>query len=330
MEKYYLAPSILHLTGVTLKDYIPIEDVADEKVLDAANSDEPADEQYGGSADQKGSEKGISESIIPYDKIPRVFTTLEEWPLRTNLRCYEYGFTFDDRPKFIPTYLRMADDGTCEIGVYGNFCTFNAAALHINTTIHNRDERFRMQDMLKFVYTLFTGKTVSHIEPGPKKYELAAYGGSWDEDTLWKKLRELDPAHGLRDHTPGSVLTERERMGVSARKTGMLPVKEGESVWNVCRRAVGAPAVESLENQSVAIEFVGHIPQESPHPDNVDTEGAVVHTGLSDVYVADEADVYDTDETRASDNHENGQVDSDADTRSADYLDSIIAGMITS
>ncbi len=255
MDATYRPPCILHLTGITLKDYVPIEDVADDKVLDAVGSEEYPDEQYrGDSADHKGCPKGVSDSVIPYDKIPKVFTSLEDWPIRTNLRCFEYNITFDDRPKFIPTYIRVTDDGSYEIGVCGNFCTFNAVALHINKTVHNTEERWRTQDMLKFVYNLFTGKTVSHIEPGPSKYRLSAYGGEWDEETLWKEMRRLDPVHGLKDHTPGSVLSERERMGVSAKKTSMIPVKEGETVWNVCRRAAGVPAVESLENQSVSID----------------------------------------------------------------------------
>ena len=160
---------------------------------------------------------------------------------------------------------------------------------------------------------MFTGKTVGHIEPGAAKYSLVFYGGDMDEETYWKKLRELDPAHGLRDHTPGSVLSERERMGLSAKKASQLPSKAGETVWDVCRRAVGAPPAESLENQSIALvsPTLGResppagdarvAPAVSSRPDNVVLDGglsseargdadddAATVFGLPDVY-----DVYD-------------------------------------
>jgi hypothetical protein len=313
MERNYRPPSILHLTGITLKDYVPIEDVADEKVLDSASCEDQCDEQYAG--ENKVNQRGVLDAAFPYDKIPKVFTSLEEWPLRTNLRCHEYDFTFDDRPKFIPTYIRVNEDSTYEIGVRGNFCTFNAAARHINATIHNAEERWRTQDMLKFVYSLFTGVTVSHIEPGPAKTDLVYYGGSWDEETLWKRLRELDPIHGLKDHTPGSVLTERERMGVSAKKARQLPVIEGESVWDVYRRSIGVPAVASLENQSVPIG-------ETDDAELIDITAAVEHSNSpaptislnSATHVAAEDVCEPTNNTAGE---------------STVYLDSIIANMIT-
>src|SRR5271156_4688926 len=141
MERGYRQPCILRLTGITLKDYTPIEDVADDKVLDAADGEDLCDEQY--NEERKDAVRGVPDSVMPYDKIPKVFTTLEEWPLHTNLRCHEYGYTFDDRPKFIATYIRVKEDGSYEIGVKGNFCSFNAAARHIDTTIHNIEERWR-------------------------------------------------------------------------------------------------------------------------------------------------------------------------------------------
>ena len=56
------------------------------------------------------------------DKIPRVFTGLEDWPHRTNLCCWVCDCTFDDRPKFVPTYGREGENGGIEFGVKGNIC----------------------------------------------------------------------------------------------------------------------------------------------------------------------------------------------------------------
>lgn len=341
MERPFRLPAILHLTGITLKDYVPIEDVADDKVLSAADCEESYDEQYAG--ERKETLRGIPDSVIPYDKIPRVFTSITDWPLRTNLRCWQCDFTFDDRPKFMPTYIRANDDGSYEIGAKGNFCTFNDVVSYINTTIHHIEERWRALDMTRFVYSLFTGTTVSHIEPSEPKYRLACYGGDWDEETFWRKMRDLDPVNGLRDHTPGSVLPERERMGISAKKSGLLPRPSGESVWNVCRRAIGAPPVESVENQSVALgdpksesDGCALAPVPSLRPDNCALSSSHVEELTDGPQLGNDADdgpdggvdlsdVYEGGAESAQDDPSEKTIPSDAND-----LDALIAEMIGS
>jgi hypothetical protein len=198
METPYQPPNILRLFGITLKEWTPIEDVADKRLLRQA-----ADGHPGAAA---------SESVQPYDKVPRVFTGIEDWPLSTNLRCWQCDSTFDDRPKFVPTYVREAENGGIEFGVRGNMCTFNCAELWIH--IHyagKEDQRWRIQDNLCLVYFLFTGHRAARILPAPHKTELRQYGGELDEETFWKKMRALDSLAGLRDHTPGSVVPDRDR-----------------------------------------------------------------------------------------------------------------------
>jgi len=204
MESVYKPPNILRLTGITLRDYVPVEDVADARLLDNGTDGRAAEP-----------EDPAPESTHPPDKIPRVFTGLDDWPLHTNLRCWQCDFTFDDRPKFVPTHVREAENGGIEFGVLGNMCTFNCAELWIETHLGGRasnEERWRAQDNLCLVYLIFTGRRVSRIKPAPRKTELRHYGGDWDEDTFWRRMRELDPVAGLRDHTPGSVVPERDRV----------------------------------------------------------------------------------------------------------------------
>lgn len=273
MESVYKPPNILRLTGITMKDYVPVEDVADTRLLDPGTDgsvlepDDPA-----------------PESIHPPDKIPRVFTGLDDWPHHTNLRCWECGFTFDDRPKFVPTYVREAENGGIEFGVHGNFCTFNHSELWIETHLGGRasnEDRWRAQDNLCLVYFLFTGRRIARIKPGYSKTELRQYGGDWDEDTYWRKMRELDPVAGLRDHTPGSVIPERDRVkaALAVLKTrasvGASPapralateadaasrkpapgepiVVSANSVWGVCGLPPMAPAPAREGADSVAV-----------------------------------------------------------------------------
>ena len=43
---------------------------------------------------------------VHYDKVPKVFTTLEAWPRRTNLRCWSCDFNFESRPVFVPMDIK--------------------------------------------------------------------------------------------------------------------------------------------------------------------------------------------------------------------------------
>jgi hypothetical protein len=230
METPYQSPNILRLLGVQLVNYVPVEDKADERLL------------TGGGSEAAAPEDPPSEGDLPRDKIPRSFSSLEDWPHGTNLRCWQCDFTFSDRPKFVPTSVREGPDGGIEFGVQGNMCTFNCAELWILVNLKG-EERWRAQDDLRLVYFLFTGVRTAHIRPAVPKTELRQYGGELDEETFWKKMRELDPVAGLRDHTPGSIVPERNRV---------LPVPEPDRVraalvtLHVKTGVSGAPAPRAV------------------------------------------------------------------------------------
>lgn len=172
-EIYYKSPNILCLSGISLQDYIPLEDVADDRLLFNESNDD---------------------DIYPYNKIPQVFTSLNKWPSSTNLICWSCGFKFDGVPKFIPTYIREVNDSV-EIGVSGNMCSFNCVESWIETHIMTREERHRLQTNLCFLYFIFTGKHITHIKPSPCKTNLLQYGGTWNEETFLKHMREIDPCN---------------------------------------------------------------------------------------------------------------------------------------
>jgi hypothetical protein len=215
-------PNILHLGGITLNDFVPIEDVFDEKVLEVVDKSD------------QGSEP------LPFEKIPAVFTSVGEWPFSTNLRCWSCTFTFDGPPCFVPTSVSTGSDDRVEVGVEGNFCTFSCAARYIDDTYPPQAyaaKHWRMRDNLCLVYFYFKGHRVRHIKPAPRKTELISFGGDLDEEDFWARMRELDPLNGPRDHRPGTVVPER-----------MRPV--GTSVWDVCTGA--AAAKTALAERSVA------------------------------------------------------------------------------
>jgi len=279
MEAPYKPPSILRLTGVTLDDYKPIEDVADELLLQSGT----------GAA---GPEEPAPESVYPMDKIPRTFTHLNDWPLHTNLRCWQCDFSFDDRPKFVPTYVRESNDGCIEFGVHGNMCSFNCAELWIEINYAGKDDRrWRAQDNLCLVYFIFTGYRTALIRPAIHKTELLRYGGELDEETFSEKMRALDAIAGLRDHTPGSIIPERCRdvivpehrrikaaidalhvrtgLGGAPKPRAVTPVGtliqpftmpgepllvQSDSVWGVCGLAEAPEPVDSISIDDASID----------------------------------------------------------------------------
>ena len=196
-------PKYLRLGGITRADWCPVEDVADMRLL------------QGVGGPPEGPEDPAPESIYPPDKIPRTFNgDITQWPYETNLHCWECGFRFAQPPKFAPTHVRESEDGGVEFGVLGNMCTFNCAALWISTRYAGQvDQLWRMQDNLCLLYFLFTGRRVSRIPLAPNKTELRRYGGDLEDEVFLAKLRSLDPSSaGLRNHTPGSIVPERNRM----------------------------------------------------------------------------------------------------------------------
>ncbi|MDE2097745.1 MAG: hypothetical protein KGL39_10890 [Patescibacteria group bacterium] len=225
MDAPYKPPNILRLVGVSLKDYEHMENMFDTRLRGRDEGDAPADEP--------------AEDATTWDKLPAVFTGLDDWPMTTNLRCWDMHGQFDNRPVFIPTYFGKNEADQLEIGVKGVFATFNNAARYIQINYHDLEARNKAQRDLCVLYKIFTGKQTRHIMPAPSWEEKQQYGGPLDEDAYWKKLRELDPVHGLKNHTPGTVVPERERA---------LP-----SVWSLCE---DAPTVDGTDEREFTVDDV--------------------------------------------------------------------------
>lgn len=208
MEPMVERPNILHLQNVTLDNVVSIEDAFDKKILEEAKVNDNAPEH------------------LPYDKIPTVFTDLENWPISTNLRCWSCVFTFDSRPCFIPKKIKSEGDNSIKMEVLGNFCTFNCAARYIDDNFPQKafsQKHSHMHNNLRLIYHKFTGHRVTQIKPAPSKIELLEFGGTLSKDEFWKQLRILDSKYGLRDHRPGTVIPERLR-----------PPLIGPSMWDIC------------------------------------------------------------------------------------------------
>ena len=155
---------VVRLTGVRLADYKPPEDVFDERQLADAGLPLAADD----------------EPPLTLDRIPPQFTTLADWPARTNLRCWACLFGFDHRPVFVPSSLRLAPEGAPVMGVEGVMCGFGCAERWVEDRLAgagNLQQRWQHQERLLELYWLFTGRRAVAIEPAPRFTRRAEFGG---------------------------------------------------------------------------------------------------------------------------------------------------------
>ena len=183
MDAPFQRRNTLRLSGIMLSDYVPIDDAADKKFLEDVSQDEVV--------------IPLSTVVQTHEKIPALFTGLDDWPLSTGLCCWSCGFTFAGRPKFIPTSIQEMTGGSdvrITLGVRGNFCTWGCAELWILT--HYKDSyelRLRLQDNLRHAYFLFTGQRVSQISPAIPVTELVSHGGDLSVVAWQQRQRELEP-----------------------------------------------------------------------------------------------------------------------------------------
>ena len=210
METSAPPPNILHLEGVMLKDYVPIEDVADSNLLD------PGATAAAGSSDE------------PLDKIPAVFTGLEDWPSSTNLRCWECGFSFSSPPRFVPTFVREAAGSGLEVGVQGNMCSFGCAELWIETSTAPGD-RWRAQDSLCVLFFLFTGRRTVRIVPSPRRTRLCEYGGTLSTEAFRRLVLETDNAAACQ--APVAPVAPAERICAVLARMHPRPPARATGLW---------------------------------------------------------------------------------------------------
>lgn len=98
---------------------------------------------------------------------------MNEWPQKTNLRCWYCSLYFNTMPIKIPYKY---DENTDLFHVYGCFCSFNCAMKknEIETSNLHKD---KINSLLHLLYKRMYGE-VKYINPSPDKELLKEYGGN--------------------------------------------------------------------------------------------------------------------------------------------------------
>jgi len=187
-------PNVLFLSGIDIKEYISIEDKANEKFMHQEELD------------------NLKECPM-YTKNNINFLSNEKWPKKTNLHCWNCDFTFDGDPIFVPIYIKECSTGGLEFGVRGNMCTFNCAmSIILNITYPNSSERWKYINNLKILYFIKNGIHISDIKPAPNKYNLQKYGGPWSNSIFLEELQKLNICNKGLTNNLSNAIFEREKI----------------------------------------------------------------------------------------------------------------------
>lgn len=183
---------VLFLQGVFKKDCKRMEDMFREKIIVENTNDR--------------------ETKL-YDKIPVIFTSLNDWFKSTNLHCWFCSRTFKNRPWFEPQSIEPVSEISngailsnaelkksvnikkLSIVVHGIFCTCNCVRSYIELHTRDMSEKLNKIAMLKMVYYIFMGKNIPDIQPSPPPTEMIQYGGSLSPGEYQQKIDNLDSSY---------------------------------------------------------------------------------------------------------------------------------------
>ncbi len=150
----------------------------------------------------------VENNTKEYDKIPLVFTNIDDWIKRTNLKCWFCDRQHSNMPWFEPHTVNLANDGEIgnivpssllvrksknkkyQFGIKGSFCSCNCVAAYIIKNTYNIYDRHNKLAMLLLEYEALTDKVITEIIPSPDKTERIEYGGKLSDIEYQKKIDE--------------------------------------------------------------------------------------------------------------------------------------------
>lgn len=121
-----------------------------------------------------------SVDIKVYDKLPKYFTTIDEWPSRTSLSCLYCSRKIHGFP--IPIVTQIEKD---RYPTYGQFCTFSCAKEYIIRIMDdelNNVDIVRRDELISFLMKLAPefNIDINDIHHPPKLRHMQCYGGDMD------------------------------------------------------------------------------------------------------------------------------------------------------
>ena len=163
-------PKILFIRGVFVEDCVPIDQLFEQQLMTGLDNEI------------------VIKPTAQYDKLPSIFYSLEQWPEKIKLHCWYCDRMVNGVPIFVPKYIEPSANGPI-MGVDGCYCNFNCAVSGINLYYPDKQTNKSKKDMLKFLYNMFCGKSITEICPAVSKTEMIKYGGDLTEQEYGEKCK---------------------------------------------------------------------------------------------------------------------------------------------
>lgn len=121
---------------------------------------------------------------IIYEKLPRYYRNLSEWPQHTNLRCWNCYSTFDSRPWFVPLNITkqiistnpMIEEQVIE--THGNFCFAPCVKSYIIKNPEKIVNEWVSLGLLKDIYQLWTNDKIFDIPMAETPHIKKCFSGT--------------------------------------------------------------------------------------------------------------------------------------------------------
>lgn len=142
-----IIPETLFLRDVYVSDLATLENIFDAPDDEYSLDDDSLSTTY-------FAENDDLDSII-YDKIPRMFINMDNWPENTNVKCYNCTLRIKGPPIPIAISIDIGKNREKIFDVKTVCCTFVCAATWITENIYDSGKRWNMLEMLKMIRYIF-------------------------------------------------------------------------------------------------------------------------------------------------------------------------------
>lgn len=95
-----------------------------------------------------------------YTELPKQFISVDNWPRKSNLKCWSCSLIPTSYPKFIPLYPTKID-GVDICDAHGHFCEWSCAARYIH--INFNENKYDMMKTLEIFAAKFNEQVSIHI-----------------------------------------------------------------------------------------------------------------------------------------------------------------------
>lgn len=229
-------PQTLFLQGVFLKDLVTMENLFGSTSNNEVQCDDSSSHIFYTSTFDENGHSNISQQnilknsfnnsydyevnyrepeIITYDKTPKIFKSIKDWPTRTNIKCIHCAFSITYIPIPIPTAVEITKNSERIFDICEVCCSFSCAARRIYETTQNSSFRWQRMSMLKLIKGIFNKELYKQesisqqfglkykdnksnkmlnddIPLAPKKRDICHFGGDITQKEFKHIIHKLD------------------------------------------------------------------------------------------------------------------------------------------